>query len=154
MPSVAPETRELFVKIHVNTATSEDFVEWAVSLLEAGIFTKSVGILSSLGHPLYPSEVEDYFNRSLKELGWSVPEREGCLREYARDAATKILRDEITPSEGCERIYQAFLNLDFTADLAHWSCLYMRHAPEANYEDLSDEEFDACVRREAKLLLG
>jgi hypothetical protein len=153
MPDVTPETKELFAKLHMNMATSEDLVAWAVSLLEEGIETKNVSILASLGKPLYPSEVDDYFRRSLKDLGWSFPESEDCLREFMRDTAAKILRNEISPFKGCEQIYQAVRGLDYPGDLIGWSCLYWGHDPHS-YQDLSDDEFDASVRREAKLLAG
>ena len=137
----------------MGAAASEDFVAWAVTLLERGVAPKNVCILASLTSPLYPSEVDDYFNRSLKDLGWSLPERDSCLKEYARDAAAKILRDEVTPSEGCARIFRAYIELDFPADLVAWLCLQMGHAPEGTDEELSAEELDAVVRREARVLL-
>src|SRR5690242_12328359 len=122
MTDVTPETKELFANIHMGAATSDDMVAWAVSMLEAGIVTKNIGILASLGKAHYPSEVGEYFARSLKDLGWSLPERESCLHDYMRASAEKILRGKLTPHEGCERIYQAICSLDFPGGLSHWSC--------------------------------
>ena len=151
MPDVTPETNELFAKRYMSLATGEDLIEWAASLLGEGISAKNVGILAGLSMRS-PGEVEDYFQRSLQELGWGVPDREGCLRRYAGETAAKILRDEIDPPEGCARIYGVLSALNRPRDLLNWSCLYLGHDPQPPCADLSGEEYDAAIRREARLL--
>ncbi len=152
---MTPETRELLAKRYLSRATVEDLVVWAVSMLESGYDTKSLCILASLSLPLYSSEVENYFERSIRELGWVAPEPEENLRWYTRYVAGKILCGEVEPFEGCTLIYQTIPVLDYPHHLVRWSCLYLGHDP-ATYEDFSDmseETFGAAVRHEAELLL-
>ena len=150
--SMTPETRELFARRHAGAATSEDLIDWAVSLLEAGVSSKSVAILAGLT-TLYTGEIENYFRRSLKELGWREPGREESLRWYARRTAEKILGGEIGPREGCGTIYGILGACDHPGALARWSCLHLGHDPEPPCEDLDGADYDAAVRREARLLV-
>lgn len=155
MSPVTPKTRELFAKKHMSQVTVEDLIAWAVSMLESGYDTKNLGILASLTGPLYSSEVEDYFERSVRELGWDAPKPEENLRWYTRYVAAKILSGETKPFEGCKQIYETLPALSYPRHLIRWSCLYLGHDPDT-YEDLgdlSDEGFNIVVQREAKLLL-
>ena len=145
-------TKELFARRHLGRATGEDLIAWAVALLEGGSEARNVGILAGLTMR-EAAEAEEYFRRSLRELGWAEPARRESLLWYARESAAKILRGEVTPSEGCSRIYGVVSALGLPRDLLNWSCLYLGHSPEPPCDDLSDEEYDKAVRREAARLL-
>jgi hypothetical protein len=151
MTEMTRETKELFARRYSGAATTEDVIDWAVSLLEVGISTKSVAILAGQS-PRYPSEVEAHFARSLSELGWQVPEREESLRWFVRSTATKILSNEINPREGCKRIYEIASAPELLPEMARWVCLYLGHDPDPPCDDLSGEKYDEAVRREAKLI--
>ncbi|MDQ3253056.1 MAG: hypothetical protein M3R15_03975 [Acidobacteriota bacterium] len=77
------ETTKLLAERHMGMATYEQYVDWAVSCLESGVDSKNIRILASLQKPLYSSEVEDYFGRSLGDLGWELPEPKECMIEYS-----------------------------------------------------------------------
>ena len=145
------ETRELFARRHMDRATGEDLIAWAALMLEAGSGARNVGILAGLTAS-EAAEAEEYFARSLRELGWPEPERNESLLWYAHDAAAKVLREELTPREGCGRVYEAALALKFPRELTRWQCLALDHDPET-FDDLEGEQFDAAVRREAARLI-
>lgn len=136
----------------MNRAGGEDLIAWAVAMLEAGRGARSVGILAGLT-AAEAAEAEEYFRRSLRELGWAEPSRRESLLWYARESAAKILRGELTPSDGCERIYAVALALKFPRELSRWQCLALDHDPET-FDDLEGEQYDEAVRREAARLLG
>ena len=130
-------------------ATYEEYVDWAVSCLEAGMDSKNICILASLQKPLYSSEVDDYFNRSLKDLGWELPPPKECIMEYARILAEEILTSRVTPLEGCNKIYEVVLSLSYPRELMSW--LYLDEGLEpGTYRDLSGKELDEAIIKEAR----
>ena len=143
------ETIRLLAEKYMQLAIYESFVDWAGSSLEAGFDTKSIRILASLQKPLFPTEVEDYFYRSLKELGWELPEPKECVIEYARFFAEEILSDKVSPVEGCRRIYQVAVFLEYPRELMNW--FYLDDGLEMEtYTDLTGTELDAAIIKEAR----
>ena len=152
MSEPTAETKELFARRHMNRATGEDLIAWAVATLEGGSEARNVGILAGLT-TREAAEVEEYFRRSLRELGWAEPERRESLLWYAHESAAKILRGELTPSEGCGRIYQVVRALEFPRELGRWQCVASGHDPDT-FDELDGGQYAAAVRREAARLLG
>jgi hypothetical protein len=144
-----PETRKLLAMLQMRSATSEDMVVWAVSMLEADVDSKNLRILASLSKPLYSSEVEDYFQRSFKDLGWSFPKPEEVLRLYACDVAEGILSNMLPAVEGCREMYRVARALDYPSDMHVW--IYLDDELDAvTYENLSGVELEDVIQREAK----
>jgi hypothetical protein len=143
-----PETIKLLAERYMGTATYEQYVDWAVSCLEKGIDSKNIRILASLQKPLYSSEVEDYFNRSLKDLGGETPDPKECIIEYARSFAREILSGQISPPEGCRKIYRIAIALQYPRELMSW--LYLDEGLEPGpYNDLDGKELDEAIIEEA-----
>jgi len=72
----------LVYKIHKGIVSVEDYVAWAYTLLQNNVSANSVNIIASLApnHNLF--EVEDYFQRALKELQIELPMIEPSSRSY------------------------------------------------------------------------
>lgn len=146
------ETNKILAERHLGSATSEDFVDWAVACLESNLDSKNIRILASLRKPLYSSEVDDYFNRSLKDLGWTMPEPRECLLEYARSIAKQIVSGDLPPLEGCRKIYDVVVALQYPRELMAWLYLDEGLHP-ANYSDLQGAEWDDAIMSEANRLV-
>ena len=148
------ETKELFALRHMGRATGEDLIAWAAAMLEAGFDARNVRILAGLTAG-EAAEAEEYFRRSLRELGWPEPGRREALLWYAHDSAAKILGGGLTPRAGCGRVYEVVLALKFPRELDRWRCLAGDdgHDPDT-FDELDGEQYDAAVRREAARLLG
>lgn len=139
-------TLNLLAERHLGLATYEDYVDWAVGCLEADIDSKNIRILASLRKPLYSSEVDEYFKRSLNDLGWTPYEREECLLEYARAVAQQILSAATTPAEGCGKIYRVVVALEYPRELEAWTSLYWSY-------ELEGKEWDDEIMKEARRLV-
>ena len=76
-----------------------DTISWAISMLESRVETESLAILASFSLEKHPNsfEVQNYFRRSLKEMGWTIPDDETSLIQYALDVATDIVSGAISP---------------------------------------------------------
>lgn len=147
------ETIKLLAERQMGMATYDRYIDWAISCLESGIDSKNIRILASLQKPLYPSEVEDYFNRSLKDLGWELPNPKECVIEYARSFAGEILSGRVSPLEGCRKIYRVVVALQYPRELMAWLYLDEGLEPET-YRDLEGKELDEAIIKEARRFIS
>jgi hypothetical protein len=145
------ETNKLLAESHLGLATSEDYVRWAVTCLESDVDSKNIRILASLQKPLYSSEVDDYFKRCMRDLGWTMPEPGECLRQYARELARQILANDLAPLDGCSRIFKVAAALDYPRELTMWIYLYEGLDP-STYDELQEADWDEAIKNEAILL--
>lgn len=139
-------TLELIAERYLGSVGCEDYVRWAVACLEANIDSKNIRILSSLRKPLYSWEVDDYFERCLADLGWTMPERRECLYEYLHRIVQQVVSRELTTSEASRKIYRIAVALEFPHDLYFWIC-----ADPSDFRDSKD--WDNAVISEAEYLL-
>jgi hypothetical protein len=147
------ETIKLLAERYMGMATHEQYIDWAISCLESGIDSKNIRILASLQKPLYSSEIDDYFNRSLKDLGWELPEPKECIIEYARSFAKEIVAGQVGPLEGCRKIYRVVVALEYPRELMSW--LYLDDGLEpGTCRDLQGQELDEAIVKEARRFIG
>jgi hypothetical protein len=146
------ETLKVIAKRYMGTARSDDYVAWAIACLETNVDSKNIRILSSMQKPLYSSEVDEYFERSLAELGWTLPERRECLLEYSQRIAQQIVSRDILPLEGCEQIYRIAVALEYPEELSPWPYLDEGWLP-TGFKETPDAEWDAAIISEAERLL-
>jgi hypothetical protein len=145
------ETNALITKFYLKQTSVRDFSDWAVSCLEKGLDTKSIRILASMFDAKSLSEIDTYFQRSLDELGWKFPEEKECLERNAKFIAQQILDKEISPKDGCRKIYEISTVLEqiaYPTRSINWSGLFW------GYEDLPEDEMDKEVILEAGILIN
>lgn len=147
------ETIKLLAERYLGRATHEQCVDWAISCLESGIDSKNIRILASLRKPLYPSEVEDYLSRSLRDLGWKLPEPKEYIIEYGRSFAREILSGQVSPLEGCRKIYRIVVALQYPRELMPWLYLDEGLEPET-CRDLEGKELDEAIIKEARRFIS
>lgn len=136
-------------------ANYDDTIRWAISMLEAGMETDSLMILASFALEKLPnpSEVDDYFQRSLKDLGWMTPSPEECLRQYARDLCEDILSDVIESTEVLFELHRISQTLDYPSDMLAWNFLVDDLEP-TTLRELDSTELNNAIEREARMFLG
>ena len=144
-------TNKLFAELHIGVVTSEDYVRWAVACLESDLDSKNIRILASLQKPLYSSEVDFYFKRCLQDLRWAMPERRECLLNYARDLAQQILSGDLSPQDGCKKIYRVALALNYPKELTEW-VYFDDNMDPSTYNALEGTELDEAIKEEAAKL--
>jgi hypothetical protein len=151
--SVSFETLKLWAERYLGTATPDDYVDWAVTCLESDLDSKNIRILASLRNASSSSEVEDYFYRSLNDLGWAMPDERECLFAYARGLAQQIVSGDVQPLDGCQRIYRIASTLQFPPELRAWLCLDEGLQPD-HLGDLQGAALDEAIKSEAARLLS
>jgi hypothetical protein len=142
------KTNKLLADIHIGVVTSEDYVQWAVACLESGEDSKNIRILASLQKPLYSSEVDFYFSRCLKDLGWTIPQRRECLLNYARDLAQQIVSGDLSHQDGCRKIYRVALALNYPKELMEW-VYFDDNLDPSTYNELEGAEWEDAIKNQA-----
>jgi hypothetical protein len=142
------KTNKLLAESHMGVVTSEDYVRWAVACLESDMDSKNIRILASLQKPLYSSEVDHYFRLCLKDLGWTMPERRECLLNYARDLAQQIVSGDLSPEDGCRKIYRIASALNYPQELMPW-VYFDENLNPSTYHELEGAEWEDAVKDEA-----
>lgn len=150
-------TRLLLVRrVLGETWGARSAVEWAIEQLENGRETESILMLAGLSKSGSDWEADDYFQRSLRELGWSVPAREELLRWYADFTACRIIEEPTAPVERLAAHVRGLSELAFMwpkGDLDVWVRVH------GDYEcmtaiNLSEEAWRSDVLAQARALLA
>ena len=98
----------------------EDINYWAIKCLEKGYDSKNLRILASMSKWDSDSELDNYFQRSLKELGWEQIQKQEYLMNYAKILAGEIIEDKADPIKASRKIYQILVDLDYPSELHGW----------------------------------
>lgn len=124
-----------------------DFSNWAISLLEQGFDSKNLRILASMFNAdMY--EVEDFFHRTLKDLRWTLPSKEECIKRYVDLLVSKIADGTLKPFEGCIELKDIYYAMDQPRNLSNWHALYWSR------EDVSREELDKIIIEDAQNIMA
>jgi hypothetical protein len=91
----------------------ESLPDWAIRCLEKDHDSKSLRILASMSKWDSASELDAYFQRSLKELGWDEIDRQDYLMKYAEILAGEIIADKADPIKAGLKIYDIWQDLDY-----------------------------------------
>jgi hypothetical protein len=98
------ELNTLIAKRAFGEAQAKDFSDWAENLLIQGCDSENVAILASFGIERFPNltEVENYFEKCVDELGLVLPEDQIAIHEYAKYLAAIISTGILEPTVGLE----------------------------------------------------
>jgi len=110
-------TDEIVKLLAARSFRTEDLPDWAINCLEKGFDSKSLRMLASMSKWDSPSELGNYFQRSLKELGWDKIEERDYLMRYAEILAKEIVEDKTDPIKAALEIYGILKTLDYPAEL-------------------------------------
>ena len=100
--------------------SKEELPDWAIRCLEKDFDSKSLRILASMSKRDSASELNDYFQRSLKELGWDKIEKQDYLIGYSKLLAQEIIDEKTDPLEASRKIYRILVDLDYPQELLGW----------------------------------
>ena len=153
----APATADIFGRRAMRRVTAQDFVSWAVGMLELEQDSPSLRMLASMDAFASTFEAEDYFIRAVRELG--IPEPADGLRAYACDVAKRIVVGDIPPRQGVRELFQVWIAADGAAEYLIWLELddaldNLEAGVDAyTYPSATAENFDAITCAEARAFL-
>jgi hypothetical protein len=94
--------------------------DWALNCLEKGFDSKSLRMLAPMSRFDSAAELNEFFQRALKELGWDNIGEESFLMRYAEILAQEIVENKIDPIKASRDIYQILRDLDYPTELHGW----------------------------------
>ena len=97
-----------------------DVSDWAINWLEKGFDSKSLRMLASMSRFDSAAELNEFFQRALKELGWDNIGEESFLMRYAKILAQEIVENKIDPIKASRDIYRILRDLDYPTELNGW----------------------------------
>ncbi|MDB2358102.1 hypothetical protein N9V86_03180 [Opitutales bacterium] len=116
-------TIALLGRANLKHAREEEYVEWATHMLEEGHETPSLCILAGLEPLLNHFEIQDYFKRSLRELGIERKQKEEEIRIYATETVRHILDESIDYKTGVSLLSSVCISCDYPSYLMDWYSL-------------------------------
>jgi hypothetical protein len=148
------DTRELFYYIYQKSVTAEKhYLPWALSMLEREQDFLSLSILASLRPPYNLFEIEDYFQRTLKELSLSELSEQECTEYLIYTRLQKIVQHEEMALTEANHLYTMFIELDCPTELVAWleiSDMIDDYRYGDNYFNITDEIIHTTIMKEAK----
>ncbi|VAW45283.1 hypothetical protein MNBD_GAMMA03-361 [hydrothermal vent metagenome] len=103
-------------------AYSKDYTEWAESLLYENVESENVAILASMGYERDPDseEIEAYFQKSLKDLGLTLPDEKEGLKIYAKALCEQIVSGDLESEKGVSILEAFYSKSDYEAIYSIW----------------------------------
>ncbi|MFC6039531.1 hypothetical protein ACFPYN_08850 [Paenisporosarcina macmurdoensis] len=147
------ETKMLYYKIFEKKVEPVDYVNWAIKMLENSDTSTSLSILSSLSEPLNIFEVENYFNRAVRELGMEEPSQDDCSKYYFWYLVKQITDNESNAINYAYEIYQVVREEFVSEELNVWyeiSVMIDDYQYGDNVEGITREALITLIVKEAK----
>lgn len=106
----------------LGSAHARDYTTWAESLLYEGVDAENVAILANIGLERDPDseEVELYFQKSLRDLGLSLPPDKDALRGYAKALCEQIVSGNLEPEVGADILAAFYSRSDYEPIYSIW----------------------------------
>lgn len=148
-------TYYLCARVSKGEAEGVEYVEWAVERLLQGNETPSIGILSSFMEPLFKPELEEYFYKSLTELGWRFPLFEESAINCISFLANKITDGSFEPVKTTHEIYTYVRDLGYPSELIVWLEIddLIDEKKYCKSSQISDEELIKKIYEEARKIV-
>jgi hypothetical protein len=144
---------ELLLRDAAGTSTGDDFVAWAEHALIEGFDSPGLRQLAGLqGRPR--SDAKPLFDRTVKELGLTLPAEDALRRAYLSVLAADISSGARRPLDALDVIHaEVIAPLKHPDDLMAWCFAWEGLDPDRGFASLSDTERDAAARELARRTL-
>lgn len=119
-----PSTKEILVQRVLNRPADETWVDWAVSMLQAGYDTLHLAILAGETVPFNQFEMISILDKALAELGHDWSDREAVVRDCAIELLQKMLACQITSGDALRELADMCIEMDYPPDLYDFYLLY------------------------------
>ncbi len=151
------ETNMLYYKIFQKKVEPVDYVNWAIKMLENSDTSTSLNILSTLSETLNIFEVEDYFQRAVRELDVEEPPQDECTKYYFWYLLKQIIDNESYAINYAYEIYQVVPEEYVSENLNVWyeiSEMIDDYRYGDNIEEITREYLITTIVKQAKKQLN
>lgn len=155
------EIIKLLAERYFNNERASD---WAIKCLEKGHDSRSLRMLASMSDSFTsPFELDEYYQRSLKELGWDKVNYEEYLMRYAKILAEEIVEDKTDPIQTSQNIYSILIDLEYSSELSAWFDInemiwdynyFLKTGKDDSYWFRPKEKLISIIKKASKELLN
>ena len=119
---------ELLCEKYRSRIFASDAIDWAIAELIEGNDSDSLRRLAATLKPTDWWEVEPLLHASFAELGYAWLDETDCYWACAEATARDIVKEQVSPTDGCARMYELSEALEFPSELIRWSALHWMYA--------------------------
>jgi hypothetical protein len=119
-----PSTKEILAWRALNRSVNEAWVDWAVSMLEAGHDTWHLAILAGATEPFNQFEMIAIVDKALAELGCDWSDKEAVIRDYVTELLQQMVAHQIMSRNALRILADMCIEMDYPRDLLDFYLLY------------------------------
>ena len=149
---------QLAGKRTLGIARPKDYGAWAESLLMAGEDSENVAILAGIALEKYPDthDLEDYFQRSLRDLSLTLPTETNSLQSYAAYLCEQMVLGNLKPEQGLRILQTFYSRSDYEPIFSIWDELdediyFVKNGEDCIFnDDLTQDNIQEFILKVAK----
>jgi hypothetical protein len=119
-----PSTKEILAWRVLNRSVDESWVDWAVSMLQAGHDTLHLAILAGEAGPFNQFAMVAIVDKALAELGCDWSDKEAVIRDYIAELLHQMFAHQIASRDALRILADMCLEMDYPSDLLDFYLLY------------------------------
>jgi hypothetical protein len=119
-----PSTKEILAWRVLNRSINESWVDWAVSMLQAGHDTLHLAILAGETEPFNQFAIVAIVDKALAELGCDWSDKETVIRDHVAELLHQVLAHQIASRNALRVLADMCLELDYPSYLLDFYYLY------------------------------
>lgn len=112
------ELLELYYKKYTDTVKESDYVEWANHYLYMDVL--EIKKLASMREPFNLFEIEEMFDRAMKEIQREAPSKELCLNDHIKNLHSQLLMPNVEAVSIVREIYSCTIDHDLFEEQMNW----------------------------------
>jgi hypothetical protein len=158
MKELSPTTIAVFARENLKIIRAEEYVEWAIHMLEQGFESYNLCMLAGLVPLLNMFEVQSHFRKSIDELGIVRKSQSEEINDYAIILISGLVDKSISPDTALPILNKLCVASDYEEYFIFYELDDARldvnsgHYPHM-YPDAYDNDFIEVVSKEAKAYL-
>jgi hypothetical protein len=124
MNRAVPSTREILALRALGRPIDERWVDWAVSMLQAGHDTPHLAILAGEMPPFNYFETVPIVDKALEELGYDWSDKKSAIKGYIAELLERMLQHEMTSDDALHLLRDLCIELHYAPFLMDFYRLY------------------------------
>lgn len=156
----APTTEQLLIRRSLRKRLGREIADWATEQLVRGLDTPHLRQLAGVSGTEDQGELEDLFDRTIRELGLKAPPPEAAIGLYAQHLAQGCLAGTVARDSFLRELCQLCIDTSYRRDLYPFYLLRFAHEDlekssfSPHRHDVTRENFDEILRQEIDTLLA
>jgi hypothetical protein len=124
MPVPVKSTAKMLMGKSTHSDKAEDWVDWAIEMIEAGYDTENLYLLAGMSKPYNPFQFDDLTNKTLSELGLDYKNITAIIKNYTYYIISKSLNNEVSFIETLKELKDICIRNDYDKEYYDFYLLF------------------------------